>query len=50
MRPARQARKETQMTLSISSNFDAGAIEVLNADDPADIRLRIRSDSYVDFA
>ncbi|SAK88228.1 peptidase [Caballeronia glebae] len=38
------------MTLSISSNFDAGAIEVLNADEPADIRLRIRPDSHADFA
>ena len=38
------------MTLSISSNFDAGAIEVLNADDPEDIRLRIRPDSHADFA
>ncbi|KND54860.1 putative carboxypeptidase [Candidatus Paraburkholderia kirkii] len=38
------------MTLSISSNFDAGAIEVLNADDPADIRLRVRPDTHADFA
>ncbi|BCQ23601.1 carboxypeptidase family protein [Caballeronia sp. NK8] len=38
------------MTLSISSNFDAGAIEVINADDPADIRLHVRPDSHADFA
>jgi murein tripeptide amidase MpaA len=38
------------MSLSISSNFDAGAIEVVNADDPADIRLRIRPDTQADFA
>ncbi|SAK62282.1 peptidase [Caballeronia hypogeia] len=36
--------------ISISSNFDAGAIEVLNADEPTDIRLRIRPDSHADFA
>lgn len=36
--------------ISISSNFDAGAIEVVNADDPADIRLRIRPDTHADFA
>jgi murein tripeptide amidase MpaA len=38
------------MSLSITSNFDAGAIEVVNADDPADIRLRVRADSHADFA
>lgn len=38
------------MSISISSNFDAGAIDVLNADDPADIRLRIRPDTQADFA
>ncbi len=31
--------------LSISAAFDAGAIEVVRADDPADIQLRIRADS-----
>ncbi|SAL39415.1 peptidase [Caballeronia peredens] len=38
------------MTLSISSNFDAGAIEVVKADEPEDIRLRIRPDSHAEFA
>jgi murein tripeptide amidase MpaA len=33
----------------ISSAFDAGAIEVLDADDCADIRLNIRADSRADF-
>ena len=28
------------MSISITSNFDAGAIDVLSADNPADIRLR----------
>lgn len=30
------------MSISTSSNFDAGAIEVVNADNPEDIRLRVR--------
>jgi murein tripeptide amidase MpaA len=38
------------MSISISSNFDAGAIEVVNADNPEDIRLRVRKDSHADFA
>ncbi|HVE09173.1 MAG TPA: M14-type cytosolic carboxypeptidase [Paraburkholderia sp.] len=38
------------MTLSITSNFDAGAIEVLACDRPDEIRLRVRSDSHADFA
>ncbi len=38
------------MTLSITSNFDAGAIEVLSCDEPGDIRLRVRRDSHADFA
>jgi murein tripeptide amidase MpaA len=38
------------MSLSISSNFDAGAIEVIHADDPENIRLRVRADSHADFA
>jgi murein tripeptide amidase MpaA len=38
------------MSISISSNFDAGAITVLSADNPADIRLRVRPDSHADFA
>ncbi|WP_374245154.1 M14-type cytosolic carboxypeptidase [Zoogloea sp.] len=36
------------MTLRISSNFDAGAIEVLAIDRPDDIRLRLRADQGVD--
>ncbi|WP_153102121.1 M14 family metallopeptidase [Paraburkholderia hayleyella] len=38
------------MTLSISSHFDAGAIEVLSCTQADDIRLRIRRDSHADFA
>ena len=38
------------MSISITSNFDAGAIDVLSADDPADIRLRVRADSHAEFA
>src|ERR1700761_7243296 len=38
------------MTLSITSNFDAGAIEVLSCEQPGDIRLRVRPDSHADFA
>ncbi len=38
------------MSISISSNFDAGAIEVVNADNAADIRLRVCADSHADFA
>ncbi len=38
------------MSLSITSNFDAGAIEVVSANQADDIRLRIRRDSHADFA
>jgi murein tripeptide amidase MpaA len=38
------------MSLSITSNFDAGAIEVVSCEDPADIRLRVRRDNSADFA
>ena len=38
------------MTIRISSNFDSGAIEVVNAADPADIRLRLRSDNAANFS
>ncbi|HTI16123.1 MAG TPA: M14-type cytosolic carboxypeptidase [Trinickia sp.] len=38
------------MTLSITSNFDGGAIEVVSCDVAGDIRLRIRRDSHADFA
>ncbi len=36
--------------LSISSQFDSGAIEVLRLDDPTDIQLRIRQDNAAEFA
>ena len=35
--------------ISISSNFDAGAIEVANAASSADIQLNIRADSHAEF-
>jgi murein tripeptide amidase MpaA len=38
------------MSISITSQFDAGAIGVVSADDPAAIRLRVRPDSHADFA
>jgi murein tripeptide amidase MpaA len=38
------------MSISITSQFDAGAIEVVSAEDPAAIRLRVRPDSHADFA
>ncbi|MFX1803042.1 M14-type cytosolic carboxypeptidase [Paraburkholderia sp. A1RO-5] len=38
------------MTISISSQFDAGAIEVLSCEQADDIRLRVRADSQSDFA
>lgn len=38
------------MGLSITSNFDAGAIEVVSCEQAGDIRLRIRRDSHADFA
>jgi murein tripeptide amidase MpaA len=38
------------MTLSITTNFDAGAVEVLSCEQADDIRLRIRRDSHADFA
>src|ERR1700754_1937581 len=38
------------MTLSITSNFDAGAIEVLSCEHADDIRLRVRRDSHAEFA
>src|SRR4051794_35169203 len=42
--------KDITMSISITSNFDAGAIEVIDASQPADIRLRVRPDSHADFA
>ena len=38
------------MTLSITSNFDGGAIEVLDCHRAADIRLRMRPDNRAEFA
>jgi len=38
------------MTLSITSNFDAGAIDVLSCERADDIRLRVRKDSQAEFA
>ena len=38
------------MSISITSQFDAGAIDVVSADDPAAIRLRVHPDSHADFA
>ena len=38
------------MSISITSQFDAGAIDIVSADDPAAIRLRVRLDSHADFA
>lgn len=35
--------------MRISSSFDAGAIDVLSADHPAQIRLGIRNDSHAEF-
>jgi len=36
--------------ITISCQYDSGAIEVLRADDPSDIALRIRSDNAADIA
>ena len=38
------------MTLSITSHFDAGAIEVLSCEEAGKIRLRVRPDSHAEFA
>jgi murein tripeptide amidase MpaA len=38
------------MSLSITSNFDAGAIDVVSCEHAADIRLRVRRDNRADFA
>lgn len=34
------------MSLSITSQFEAGAIDILSTDNPANIRLRVRPDSH----
>lgn len=38
------------MSIRISSRFDSGAIDIVNADRPDDVRLLIRPDSSADFA
>ena len=38
------------MALSITSNFDAGAIDVVSCDSPDAIRLRVRGDTRSEFA
>jgi len=38
------------MPIKISHQFDAGAIEVVNAALPTDIQLRLRKDSHADFS
>ncbi|HEX8883483.1 MAG TPA: M14-type cytosolic carboxypeptidase [Noviherbaspirillum sp.] len=38
------------MSIKISHQFDAGAIEVVDAASAADIRLRLRKDSHADFS
>ncbi|MCY0387765.1 M14-type cytosolic carboxypeptidase [Robbsia sp. Bb-Pol-6] len=38
------------MSLHITSRFDSGAIDVVDATHPDDVRLRIRGDSAADFA
>lgn len=42
--------EENLTTLSITSNFDAGAVEVVSASSADDIRLRIRGDNRSEFA
>ncbi|MES2047510.1 MAG: M14-type cytosolic carboxypeptidase [Pseudomonadota bacterium] len=37
------------MTIKISQNFDAGAIEVVRAESAGDIQLNLRKDSHADF-
>ena len=37
------------MALKISARFDGGAIDVVHADDPQQIDLRIRKDSHAEF-
>ena len=38
------------MSIKISHQFDAGAIEVVDAQSPSDIQLRLRRDSHADFS
>ncbi|MCB1887038.1 MAG: hypothetical protein KDH20_05505 [Rhodocyclaceae bacterium] len=35
--------------MRISANFDGGSVEIVDASDPADIRLRLRADNAADF-
>ena len=37
------------MTIKISQNFDAGAIEVVQAEHAGEIELNLRKDSHADF-
>jgi len=37
------------MSIKISSHFDAGAIEVVSANEPGQIQLNLRKDSHADF-
>lgn len=37
------------MKISISNTFDAGNIEVINAENPENIQLKIRKDTHSDF-
>ena len=36
--------------LTISTQFDSGAIEVVSLDDPADIQIKVRRDNAAEFA
>lgn len=38
------------MTISITSHFDGGAIDVVSCERADDIRLRVRGDSQEEFA
>ena len=38
------------MSIKISQNFDAGAIEVVSTNDVNNIELKLRKDSHADFA
>jgi murein tripeptide amidase MpaA len=44
-----EGRRISEEAMKISSSFDSGNIEVVEADDPADVRLRIRRDTAADF-
>jgi len=48
--PSRFWKSLTMSTLSITSQFDAGAIEVVSLTDPLDIQLRLRPDVAAPFS